>query len=234
MLEVKGLTKNYHGKPVLRDVSFSLSAGECLGVAGHNGSGKSTLLAIVGQVTAPDAGQILCDGADVMGDRQFMCGSVGYVPQNNSLLPDLTVQETLRFWQQTYHLGHLELFSPNSPCTMLGLEKIAKKRVGALSGGMQKRLSMALALLHSPRFLLMDEALPALDRQYRSLLFHWLNRAKALGTALLYCSHEVEELRDFCDTILVLRDGQTAFYGPAAAFPTLPKTLDSMMNPAMP
>ena len=114
---------------------------------------------------------------------------------------------------------------------MLGLEKISKKRLGALSGGMQKRLSTALALMHSPRFLVMDEVLPALDRHYRAQLYGWLMRARGNGTAILYCSHEVEELKGICDKILVLREGETAYYGPVADFPTQSQVLDDMMNP---
>ena len=231
MLEVSKLSKTYKKAAVLREVSFTLRPGECLGVAGHNGSGKSTLLSIVAQVVPPDAGQICLNGKKVLGDRAFLRSSVGYVPQQNALLGDLTVRETLEFWQRTYGLTHLDLFAPDSPCTMLGLEKIAKKRVGTLSGGMQKRLSAALALLHSPRFLLMDEVLPAMDRHYRAGLYAWLARLRGAGAAILYCSHEVEELKGFCDNILVLREGQTAYYGPAAAFPTDPAVLDGLMNP---
>lgn len=232
MLEVLNLTKSYRKTAVLQNVSFTLAPGECLGVAGHNGSGKSTLLSLVAQVAPPDGGQIKYDGRDVLGDRAFLRTSVGYVPQQNSLLGDLTVLETLQFWQRTYGLGHLDLFSADSPCTMLGLKPIAKKRVGTLSGGMQKRVSTALALMHSPRFLLMDEVLPAMDRHYRAGLYGWLNRARGSGTAILYCSHEVEELKGFCDTILVLREGKSAYYGPSAEFPTRPDVLDAMMNPA--
>ena len=232
MLEVLNVTKTYGKAEVLRGVSFTLSPGECLGVAGHNGSGKSTLLSVVAQVVPPSTGQLLWNGRDVLGDKAFLRANMGYVPQKNSLLEDLTVLETLQFWQRAYPLSPQDLFAQDSPCTMLGLEKIAKKRVGALSGGMQKRLSTALALLPKPQILLMDEVLPALDRHFRLALFSWLNEARSTGTSLLYCSHEVEELRTFCDNILVLRDGKTAYYGPSADFPTQPEALSEIMNPA--
>ena len=231
MLQVSGITKSYRGKKVVDNAGFTLSPGECLGVAGHNGSGKSTLMSIVAQVQSPDAGTIACDEVNVLGDRHFLRTQMGYVPQKNSLLPDLTVLETLRFWQRTYGLNHLDLFSPDSPCSMLGLEALAKKRVGALSGGMQKRLSTALALLHAPRYLLMDEVLPALDRHYREALYAWLAHARQGGCSIFYCSHEVRELVEFCDTVLLLREGKTVFYGPSSQFPQEPAVLDEIMNP---
>lgn len=234
MLEVTHIRKIYHKRTVLDGVGFTLRPGECLGVAGHNGSGKSTLLSIVAQVTPPDAGSIACEGRNVLGDRDFMRRMVGYVPQQNALLHDLTVWETLRFWQRAYGLAEADLFAPGGPCAMLGLEKLKKKRVGTLSGGMQKRLSVALALLHSPRYLLLDEALPALDRHYRAALLDWLGVCRRAGTALLYCSHEVDELRDFCDSILVLRQGVPVFYDTAAHLPRDGDTLDAWMNPAEP
>lgn len=230
MLEAANITKRYKKKTVLSAVGFALRPGECLGIAGHNGSGKSTLLSIVAQTLRPDAGTLRCDGHDILGDRRFLRSMLGYVPQQDALLEDLTVLETLRFWQKTYGVGG-DLFAPSGACAMLGLEAMAKKRVGALSGGMKKRLSCALALLHAPQYLLLDEVLPALDRHYRSQLFSWLAAYKKGGASILYCSHEAAELMDFCDSILVLREGRVVFYDAAAAFPAEAGVLDEWMNP---
>lgn len=229
MLEAVGISKTYRGKTVLSSSAFSLEPGELLGIAGHNGSGKTTLLSIVAQVTKPDSGDIREDGVSVMGRRNFLRRSLGYIPQQNWLLPDLTVQETLRFWQRTYGMSG-PLWGASSVCSLLGLEPLAKKRVGTLSGGMQKRVSTALALMHNPRYLLMDEALPALDRHYRSLLLHWIANFRQGGGSVIYCSHETEDLRVLCDRILILQEGKTVFYGTAARFPD-DQTLDRIMNP---
>lgn len=230
MLQFAGISKKYGKRPVLSDVSFTLSPGECLGVAGHNGSGKSTLLSIVAQVETPDSGTMHYNGANVMRDRRFLKHCVGYVPQRNSLLADLTVGETLRFWQQMYGQKQ-DLFAPGALCSQLGLQELAKKKVGALSGGMQKRLSAALGMMHSPALLIMDEALPAMDRHYRKVLYNWLYKLKSQGTSLLYCSHEVEELKSFCDAILLLQEGRVVYYGPSQQFPSDQAWLDQWMNP---
>lgn len=230
VLEAVDIVKQYRGKRALDGVGFTLSPGEFLGVAGHNGSGKSTLMSIVAQVQRPTAGDLRSDGHSIVGNRAFLRRSMGYAPQKNGLLPDLTVLQTLRFWQRTYGLAG-GLFAPGTPAAVMGLEPLQKKRVGTLSGGMQKRLSVALALMNNPRYLLLDEVLGAMDRHYRTALHDWLAGFRAQGGAVLYCSHEVEELRAVCDSILVLRDGRTVYYGPAAAFPTQAAVLDEIMNP---
>ncbi len=230
MLTVSGIKKQYRGKTVLHDAGFTLAPGEALGIAGHNGSGKTTLLSIVAQVTKPDEGDILYDGVSVMGSRAFLRENVGYIPQNNGLLGDLSVRETLRFWQRAYGLSG-PLFASGSIAEQMGLEELAAKRVKTLSGGMQRRLSVAIALLRRPRLLLMDEVLPALDRHYRSALRSEMDALRREGGSILYCSHEAEELRAMCERVLVMRGGKTAYYGSAAEFPADPTALDAMMNP---
>lgn len=229
MLEAVGLTKTFRKKKVLDNVSFSLKPGECLGIAGHNGSGKSTLMEIAAQVLAPDSGQLLHDGANVLGDRAFMRGMVGYAPQRDSLPPDLRVGEALAFWQKLYGVSG-DVFADDSPAAMMGLFGMRDKKIARLSGGMKKRVSIALALLHSPRCLLLDEVFSALDRLYRERLAEWLTRHKQNGNSILYCSHEIGELRTFCDRILVLREGKAAFYGEMAAFPAEGRALDELLN----
>ncbi len=231
MLEAVKLSKRYKRKRVLSDVSFSLAPGECLGIAGHNGSGKSTLLAILAQVTPPDSGDILAEGSSVLGNRRFLRHMVGYVPQQTGLLPDLTVKETLQYWQKLYGVSGNLLFSPSSPASMMGLDNLQKKLVGTLSGGMQKRLSITLALLHNPWYLFFDEVLPGLDRHYRQVLLNYLAEYRKLGNSVIYCSHGTAELLEFCDKIMVLQGGMNAFLDDAEHFPTQPKMLDSLLNP---
>lgn len=230
MLQATGITKSYRGVAVLRGVSFALRPGEVLGVAGHNGSGKSTLLSIVAQAVRADSGTLTCDGADVIGNRAFLRAQLGYVPQQNGLLGDLSVAETLRFWAGCYGVPRDTLFAPSSAAALLGLDALAKKKVRALSGGMQKRLSLAVAMLHQPRFLLLDEVLSALDRHHRKALAQWLAGHRARGGAVLYCSHQTEELRGFCDNVMLLQNGQVVLYDTAAALPTEDAVLDLILN----
>lgn len=105
MFLVREISKAYHRREILRQVSFALPAGHCLGVEGENGSGKSTLLSILAQVNRPDSGDILYQDRSVMGDKAFLRGHLGYVPQSCDLLPDLTAAQQLRLWKAACGCG---------------------------------------------------------------------------------------------------------------------------------
>lgn len=231
MLEVRKISKTFRRNPILREVDFVLEPGQCLGVAGHNGSGKSTLLSIIAQVLPPDAGDVLYDGVSLRRSRGLAGSLLGYAPQENSLLEDLSVGETLAFWQKVYGLPGSQVFSPSSAPVMLGLDQIRKKRIGQLSGGMQKRVSIAVALLRRPRLLLLDEAFSALDRSYRLALEDYLRDFLGQGNSIIYCSHEIGDLMGFCRKILVLRQGRKVFDGGTETFPTEHSVLDTLLNP---
>jgi ABC-2 type transport system ATP-binding protein len=231
MLEVRDIQKAYQNNTVLDQVSFTLSPGQCLGIAGHNGSGKSTLLSIIAQVLPPDNGLVLFDGVDLSENRAMASAILSYAPQEDSLLDDLTVKETLAFWQKVYGLPVNKLFGDLSPAVAFGLDRIRKKRVGKLSGGMRKRVNIVIALLRQPKLLLLDEAFSSLDRYYRLALEDYLKSFRDGGGSILYCSHNVAELIGLCDRILVLRDGRKVFDEDIGAFPGDSAELDRLLNP---
>ena len=205
MLEVRRLCKSYGGRQVLAPVSFVLPPGQCLGLAGSNGSGKSTLLRLLAQIQRPDSGEVLYRGRPVLGDRQFLRGQVGYVPQSAELAPELTVRQQLTLWQRACdRAGPL----PGDILDLLGLEELLRRPIGALSGGMAQRVSIAMALLSGPSLLLMDEATAGLDRDYVPRLLDWLEGFTARGGALIWCSHVQEELDRLCGAVLRLENGR--------------------------
>ena len=185
MLEVRQLCKSYGGRQVLSPVSFVLPPGQCLGLAGSNGSGKSTLLRLMAQIERPDGGEVLFEGRSVLGDRRFLRSTLGYVPQSAELARELTVGQQLKLWQSACALsGPL----PGWVLELLGLEPLLAKPIGALSGGMAQRVSIALALLARPR----------------------LEGFLAGGGSLVWCSHRLEELERLCGAVLRLEDGRLA------------------------
>ena len=195
VLEIDGICKSYAGHCVLQDVSFVLPAGHCLGIVGENGSGKSTLLRILAQVEKPDRGDVRWDGKSVLGDRQFLRRKLGYVPQSNDLMEDLTVRGQLKLWQNACDLsGSL----PEEIMELLGIGPILKKRIRDLSGGMQRRVSIAMALMTRPEVLIMDEATTGLDRDYCEKLLAWLEGYLSRGGRILWCSHQKQELDRLC------------------------------------
>ena len=212
MLEAIDLRKSYGGRQVLAPISLKLEPGVCLGLAGPNGSGKSTLISLLSQTLRPDGGDIRWNGESVLGRRRFLRHEMGYVPQHNALLDELTGREQLLFW---YRCCACRGPLPREVVELLDLEELYSVRVGRMSGGMRKRLSIGMALLTGPRVLLMDEAFAALDAQYRGRLLDWLKGYRKEGGAILWCSHEREELLELCQRVLVLEQGVLQFDGGA-------------------
>lgn len=205
MLEMDGICKSYQGKQVLKPVSFCLPAGQCIGITGDNGSGKSTLLRLLAQVERPDRGDIRFRGRSVLGDRAFLRQKVGYVPQQNELMQELTVRNQLKLWQSACGLSgslHRDVLE------LLGIEPMLKKKIHTLSGGMQRRVSIAMALLNQPEILIMDEATTGLDREYSQSLMDWLEGFLGRGGRLIWCSHQEYELERLCGCRIWIADGQ--------------------------
>lgn len=210
MLEVRTLCKSYQGRQVLFPVSFRLGPGECLGIAGANGSGKSTLLRLLAQGDVPDGGQVLFQGRDVRGDRQFVRRQMGYVPQDSALAEELTVGRQLSLWQAACGLrGPL----PQPPLALMGLEPLLRRPIRELSGGQQRRVSIAMALLTEPSLLVMDEASAGLDESYRQALLDWLDGFLRRGGCLVWCTHRREELERLHAACLRLEDGHPFWEG---------------------
>lgn len=208
-LEVRGLCKSYGGVRALSPVSFTLGPGECLGVAGHNGSGKSTLLRLLAQAQRPDGGEVLYRGKSVAGDRRFLRTVLGYVPQDPELAEELTVKEQLSLWRAAcgYRDGvERELLE------LLGLEELLGRRTGQLSGGMQRRVSIAMALSTGREVLVLDEAAAGLDEAYRTALLSWMEGFLARGGCAVWCTHLTDELERLCTSCLTMREGR-AFWG---------------------
>lgn len=203
MFLVREISKAYHRREVLRQVSFALPAGQCLGVEGENGSGKSTLLSILAQVNRPDSGDILYQGRSVMGDKAFLRRHLGYVPQSCDLLPDLTAAQQLRLWQAA--CGCREPL-PEDVAHMLCFRELEKVKIGEMSGGMQRRVNIALALSTSPEILIMDEATAGLDASFRENLLCWLGDYMKKGGRIVWCSHLAQENRRLCTAVLPLSE----------------------------
>ena len=201
MFIARDITKAYHGRTVLEGISFALPAGHCLGVTGENGSGKSTLLRILAQVDVPDRGDILFGGRSVLRDKQFLRRHLGYVPQNCDLLPDLTARQQLELWQAA--CGCREPL-PGAVAELLGFRELERVKIGEMSGGMQRRVSIAMALSTSPEILVMDEATAGLDSHFREGLLSWLEGYLEHGGRILWCSHLAEENARLCGTVLPL------------------------------
>lgn len=204
MLQVQGLCKSYDGNPVLAPVSFCLPGGACLGITGENGSGKSTLLRLLAQIETPDSGTVIYREKPVLGDRGFLRTRLGYVPQHTALMEELTVARQLMLWRSACGL---EGGISEEIMALMGLEPMLKKRIRTLSGGMKRRVSIAMALQSQPEILVMDEATSGLDREYCEALLSWLEGFLSRGGRVIWCSHHKEELQRLCGSCLEISGG---------------------------
>lgn len=203
MVEINSVKKKYTKKIVLRDITLTVQEGSCVGILGGNGSGKSTLLSILGGVQRADSGSFLWEGTDLFADEKQRSRILGYVPQGNPLMEELTAWDNLRLW---YDKAELRRELEDGVLAMLGIPDFLKVPVKKMSGGMKKRLSIGCAVANHPKVLLLDEPSAALDLICKERIGNYLKDFKAQGGSILLATHDVQEL-DLCDALFILKDG---------------------------
>lgn len=193
----------YDGKQALADVSLALNLGSVVGVAGGDGSGKTTLLrTLLGLVPASSGAVNRPDGDEV-----------GYLPASSGVYPDLTVEENLRFAAGAYGVrGGNYRMARDELLERSGLEDVSDRLGGNLSGGMRQKLGLAMALVHRPRLLVLDEPSTGIDPVSRRELWRLLSEAARDETAVLMTTTYLDEAGR-CDTVCVLDDGAVLLQG---------------------
>lgn len=211
MLRIERLTKSYGNRPVLRGLNLSLCPGEIYGLLGPNGAGKSTTINILGRLLEPDTGAVwLADRPLQDTPRHWL----GIAPQENLLYRSLTCAENLDFFASLYGLGRADRRSRVARCLeWVGLSDRAASPVEALSGGMQRRLNVAVALVHRPKVVILDEPTAGLDVEARYDLWAMIRDLKNQGLTVLLTTHLLEEAERLCDRIGILHDGTIAQEG---------------------
>jgi ABC-2 type transport system ATP-binding protein len=194
VLELQQVTKQYGNDTVVRDVDLTVARGELLALIGPSGSGKSTLMRLMVGQAIPTSGRVLLDGTspDQAGiDQQSI---VGYVPQHFMLYPSLTVQQNARFAAGIYGLGIFERRRRiRETLEHLGLWPARSRPVRNISGGMQRRLAFACALLHRPQLLFVDEATAGLDPMLRETIWNDLTGLKDEGVTVVMNTQYLDE-----------------------------------------
>ncbi|GAB3545811.1 ATP-binding cassette domain-containing protein [Noviherbaspirillum agri] len=213
ILSVVGLRKSY-GKGARRTVvvdglSFSLRRGECYGLLGPNGAGKTTTLRLCLGLTAPDDGQITLVGQSVPANARAARLRVGVVPQADNLDPDFTVVENLLVFGRYFGMRDHEI-EARIPALLEFASLSAKKdaRIGELSGGMKRRLTLARALVNDPDLIFMDEPTTGLDPQARHLIWDRLKTLLGQGKTIVLTTHFMDEAERLCDRLAVIDHGK--------------------------
>lgn len=180
MMEVRGISKKYGKKQILSNISIKAEKGKCIGIIGANGCGKTTLLRILAGVQKADSGKVYADGKELIAGRDDWSGRVGYVPQENALLEELSVKDNVTLFAA---LGKEKQDKEyiDALCSQFAINGFMKEKASKLSGGMKKRVSIVCALVNRPGILVMDEPCTALDLIFKKELIECIKRFKEEG-----------------------------------------------------
>lgn len=213
LLDVDNLRKSYNGTPAVDGLSFSLEPGEVLGLLGPNGSGKTTTMTMISGLMKPDAGRVVLSGKEMQPHDRELRAQLGVVPQELAIYLELTPRENLTFFGKLYGLNGPALSDKiDDILTQTGLTKHADSLARTFSGGMLRRLNFGVALLHSPRLLILDEPTVGVDPQSRSHLLDSVRKQAQAGVGVLYASHYMEEVEAICDRVAIIDHGKMLVY----------------------
>lgn len=214
LVSFKGVSKRFGKQPVLQDINLELRSGLITGLLGPSGCGKTTLVnLIVGSMVA-SSGKITVLGKPA--PPRAVRPDMGFMPQSEALYHDLTAQENLRFFGALYGMSKKKLDAAIPRVLgLVHLDDQGKKVVSTFSGGMKRRLSLAIALLHEPRLLILDEPTVGLDPLHRVELWESFRGLTQAGATLLITTHVMDEAAG-CDHIIMLHDGGIIAQGTAA------------------
>jgi ABC-2 type transport system ATP-binding protein len=205
------VTKRYprQGQPALDNFNLKIDRGEFFGLLGPNGAGKTTVLSILTGLVQPDGGTVQVQGMTYARQCNEIKRKIGIVPQELALYDRLTARENLTFFGRLLGLGGSRLKEQIGQCLEIAqLTKRAGQPVATFSGGMKRRLNLAIGLLNEPLILFLDEPTVGIDTQSRHLIHQELQRLHMAGTTLLYTTHYMEEAQELCSRIAVLDCGR--------------------------
>lgn len=208
MIRIEGLSKSYGPIRAVDGVSFEVREGETLGLLGPNGAGKSTTIGVIVGAIRPDAGSVRI-GGDRGANALAVRKGIGVAPQSLALYDDLTAAENLAFFGKIYGLAGRRLSERvDWALDFAGLDDRRASRVSTFSGGMKRRLNMAVALVHDPVVVVFDEPTVGIDPQSRNHIFECIERLKKDGRTILYTTHYMEEAQRLCDRVAIMDHGR--------------------------
>ena len=208
-IEVKGLTKSYGRTQALRGLDLKVRWGEVIAILGPNGSGKTTLIKALATLTRPDEGTIRIANLSTSRSGERVRRLIGVVTHDSLLYPDLTGYENLKFYARMFRLDSIDE-RVRRVTERMGMTPRLNQKVGTLSHGMQKRFSIARALLHDPLVLIMDEPESGLDQEALSLLDAVITDREMPTRTVLITTHNLERGLALADRMVILSNGRIA------------------------
>lgn len=210
MIQFKNLRKSYEtDRPVLKNISGSFPAGSITGVLGPNGAGKTTLISILTGLISQDGGEIQFRGDSSKNSLKQMLNVTSVVPQELAFYDNLTVIQNLRFFGGVQGLTGKNLQSGiDQAIHISGLQSFTSYRAGHLSGGLKRRLNLAIGVINSPDILYLDEPTVGIDPQSRNFILESVQQMKKQGRLIVYTSHYMEEVQRISDHIIIMDEGK--------------------------
>ncbi|MBE0698759.1 MAG: ABC transporter ATP-binding protein [Anaerolineaceae bacterium] len=210
ILEVHDLVKRYGTLTAVNEISFSIEEGEVFGLLGPNGAGKSTTISMLTGLLPPDDGTIRILGCDAIVEVEKVKHLIGIVPQDLALYPTLSARENIRFFGEMYGLGGKRLAERiESVLQTVAMTERANDAIQSCSGGMKRRVNLAVGLVNNPRILFLDEPTVGVDPQSRNHIFESVQRLNQdEGITILYTTHYMEEATRLCQRIAIIDHGK--------------------------
>lgn len=209
-LQVDHITKSFGDKQVLKGISLEVSSGQALGLLGRNGAGKTTAIRIVMDVFGPDSGQVLLDGAPIRRDRV----NIGYLPEERGLYPKKPIMDQLVYFAMLRGMKAGEARA-NAAALLkrLEMDEYAGKKLDTLSKGNQQKIQLIAALICDPDILILDEPFSGLDPVNAMMLKDIVKERIQMGKIVLFSSHQMNYIEEFCEDIAILNSGQIVLDG---------------------
>jgi ABC-2 type transport system ATP-binding protein len=214
VLHVAGLRKTYGRVEALRGVDLDVAAGQIVALLGPNGAGKTTLVSVVAGLRGADSGTVEVDGADALSRSRRVRRRIGLAPQDTGLYPVVTVRRNLILFGELAGLGRHDLKRRiDEVAEALDIADLLDRTAGTLSGGQKRRLHTAIALLHRPRLLLLDEATTGADVETRGHILDLVRQLAREGSAVLYSTHYLAEVESLGSDVAILDRGRVIARG---------------------
>jgi ABC-2 type transport system ATP-binding protein len=214
ILEARELRKQYENVEAVRGINFDIQSGEIFSLLGPNGAGKTTTISMLSCLVEPTKGDATISGHSILKESNAVKKEIGVVPQEIALYPTLTARENLAFWGKMYGLGGSVLKERISEVLeVAGLAKRADQKVETYSGGMKRRINIAVGLLHQPKLLYMDEPTVGIDPQSRRRILDTVMELNKSGLTVLYTTHYMEEAEELSDRIGIIDNGEIIAIG---------------------
>ncbi|MFD5022662.1 ABC transporter ATP-binding protein [Paenibacillus sp. NPDC058367] len=209
ILELNGIVKRYQNKTAVNQVSLTVKEGEIFGLLGPNGAGKTTLISTICGLSDPEEGEILLFGKTMKSAGTEIKKQIGVVPQDIAVIQGLTAYENVTFFGKLYGLkGKLLKERVEEALNFTGLWDRRKDKPGKYSGGMQRRLNIACAIVHQPKLIIMDEPTVGVDPQSRNHILESICELNRRGSTIIYTSHYMEEIEEICSSIAIMDEGR--------------------------